>query len=76
MKKDVLTVITIFVCIGVLVLGSWLYSTKERRRNERLKKDLEAAQERVDEARREMEQFQQDYDNYKRARDKVDEFYE
>ena len=75
MKKDVLTVITIFVCIGVLVLGFWLDSTKERRRNERLKKDLEAAQERVDEARREMEQFQQDYDNYKRARDKVDEFY-
>ena len=76
MKKDVLTVITIFVCIGVLVLGFWLDSTKERRRNERLKKDLEAAQEQVDEARREMEQFQQDYDNYKRARDKVDEFYE
>ena len=75
MKKDVLTVITIFVCIGVLVLGFWLDSTKERRNYERLKKDNEAAQERVDEARREMEQFQQDYDNYKRARDKVDEFY-
>lgn len=76
MKKDVLTVITIFVCIGVLVLGFWLDSTKERRNYERLKKDNEAAQQRVDEARREMEQFQQDYDNYKRARDKVDEFYE
>lgn len=76
MKKDVLTVITIFVCIGVLVLGFWLDSTKERRNYERLKKDNEVAQERVDEARREMEQFQQDYDNYKRARDKVDEFYE
>ena len=75
MKKDVLTVITIFVCIGVLVLGFWLDSTKERRNYERLKRDNEAAQQRVDEARRKMEKFQQDYDNYKRARDKVDEFY-
>ena len=75
MKKDVFTVIAIFVCIVVLVLGFWLDSTKERRRYERLKRDNEAAQQRVDEARREMEQFQQDYDNYKRARDKVDEFY-